>query len=194
MQNRLIFVIAGLTACGPAADQESRESAFEGYLDAVNRNAVSEALAFHTPDAEFVIPGQNPIRGIHAMRSLLQWDSVLASRIRFAPLEWRGDTLVVGRGAERNAWFTGIGLDSIQYASGSRFVFEQDLIRGIYPSSLQPESSAEFEAKFRAFWIWAETSAPEAAQLAPEGLFQYNAAAADRWLGILARYQEERGR
>ena len=187
----LAVTIIASAACGPTSERGSRESAVGAYIDAVNRNAVSEALAFHTPDAEFVIPGQNAIQGIDAMRSLLQWDSVLGSHIGFTALEWRGDTLVMGPGFERNAWFQGIGLDSILYSAGTRFVFEGERIRGVYPSSVRPESMANLQAKFEAFWHWAETDAPHAAELAPRGLFKYNAAAAEDWLGILARYQEE---
>ena len=193
MKSWLFIVIAALASCDPPPDPGLREAALRGYIEAVNRNAVSEALAFHTPDAEFQIPGQGTIQGLEAMRSLLQWDSVLGSRIRFEPLNWRGDTLVVSAGAERNAWFAGIGVDSIQYTAGTRFVFEGDRIRGVYPASLEPESLVELEARFGAFWRWAETNAPEAARLAPEGLFQYNAEAAQEWLDIFARYQDEGG-
>jgi hypothetical protein len=46
-------------------------SVFRGYLAAVNRHAVAEALAFHTSKAEFILPGQAPIRGSADLRSLL---------------------------------------------------------------------------------------------------------------------------
>ena len=167
-----------------------RESVFLDYFDAVNRNAVSEALAFHTPDAEFVIPGQPPIRGTEALRSLLQWDSVLNSSVRFGPVEQQlGDTLFAGPGSERNAWFQGIGLDSIVYASGSRFVFEGALIKGIYPSSLTPKSTAEFEARVEAFMGWAAAYSPDdMASLLPNGVFRYDREAAEAWLDLLAVY------
>jgi hypothetical protein len=191
MRQILFVLLSAIAACGPKADYEVREAVLEDYIDAVNRNDVIEALAVHTPDAEFLIPGQNLIRGTEAMRSLLQWDSVLGSHIRFAPLEWHGDTLVVGAGAERNAWFSGIGIDSIQYEAGTRFVFDGNRIRGVYPSRLQPESLAEFVAKFSEFSVWADATAPEVARLAPDGLFRYDAAAAESWLAVLERYRTE---
>ena len=191
MRQILLALLLAIAACGPKADHEVREAVLEDYIDAVNRNDVGDALALHTPDAEFLIPGQNLIRGTEAMRSLLQWDSVLGSHIRIAPLEWRGDTLVVGAGAERNAWLSGIGIDSIQYASGTRFVFDGNRIRGVYASTLQPQSLAEFVAKFSEFSAWADTMAPEVARLAPDGLFRYDAAAAESWLAVLKRYRTE---
>jgi hypothetical protein len=181
------FVLAPLAlSCTTSVD---RESVMRGYVDSVNRNDVSAALAFHTPDAEFIIPGQPPIRGIEAMRSLLQYDSVLQSTLSFGPGIQRGDTLFAGQGSERNGWFRGIGLDSIAYASGTRFVFEGALIKGIYPESLVAETASEFEVRVEAFMSWAAENAPdELSALMPDGLFRYDRESAEAWLILLARY------
>jgi len=144
---------------------------------------------FYTANAEFIIPGQPPISGTDALRSLLQWDSVLHSSLNFGPVELLGDTLFAGPGSERNAWFQGIGLDSIVYASGSRFVFEGSLIKGVYPSSLTPQSTEDFEARVREFMGWAAEYAPDdMARLLPNGVFRYDREAAEAWLDLLAVY------
>lgn len=187
----MAFALA-LCACSGPPSEASREAALESLVRAVNRNDVEAALAHYTPDAEFLIPGQHPIRGTEAMRDLLQWDSVLDSRIRFRTDRWRGDTLVAGVGVERNAWFAGVGLDSIVYAAGTRFVFDGEKISGIYPSTLSAKSMSEFEPKYRAFFEWGEANAPEVARLAPGGQFVYTGAAAEEWREVLARYAEAR--
>jgi len=172
------------------SDEERREEVLRQYIEAVNANDVSAALSLHTPYAEFLIPGQLPIVGTEAMRALLEWDSVLGSRLRFdVGGQWSGDTLTVGAGVERNEWFRGIGLDSIPYGPGTRFVFEGDRIRGVYPSSLGARSAEEFEAKFGAFMVWAQTNAPEVVELAPGGQFKYDGQSAQRWLDVLERYR-----
>jgi len=170
------------------------EEVFREYLDAVNQNDVSRALAVQTRDAEFVIPGQTPVRGIDGIRSLLQWDSVLQSQVRFGVVERIGDTLIAGPGSERSLWFEGIGLDSLAYEEGTRVVFEGRLIKGIYPAALIPESAAAFELRFGEFMAWATQNAPdELDQLMPGGFFEYSSAAAEGWLTLLRRYEAARG-
>jgi hypothetical protein len=181
-----------LLACTGESPEARREAVLQQYIRAVNANDVELALTLHTPDAEFLIPGQRPIRGTEPMRALLQWDSILGSEIRFEAALWLGDTLVAGPGRERNAWFQGVGLDSIQYAPGTRFVFEGDRISGVYPSALEDESARDFNLEMGAFMGWARTNAPEVLELAPEGQFTYDAESARRWLEILARYGRER--
>lgn len=119
MKSLIGVALISVTACVGPPSREGREAVVADYIDAVNRNAVEEALAHHTADAEFLIPGQEPIVGTTAMRALLQWDSVLGSRIAFEPGHWAGDTLVAREGSESSAWFRGIGLDSILYAGGT---------------------------------------------------------------------------
>jgi hypothetical protein len=185
---RSMMVALLLLGCSGESDEARREEVFVQYIRAVNANDVSAALSYHTPNPEFLIPGRRPIVGTEAMRALLQWDSVLGSQLRFDAGQWSGDTLTVGAGAERNAWFGGIGLDSIHYAPGTRFVFERDRIRGVYPSSITAKSAEEFEAKVGAFMVWAEANAPEVTELAPGGQFRYDGESARRWLDVLERY------
>jgi SnoaL-like domain len=184
----MAVVSVGVVACAGSQSQERRQAVLADYVEAVNQNDVERALSHHTADAEFLIPGQGPIIGIAAMRGLLQWDSVLESRLRFEPGRWSGDTLFAGEGVESNAWFRGVGLDSILYGEGTRFVFEGDRISGIYPSMLRPGSMGEAEDRFRAFFEWAGVNAPEVSELAPGGRFLYSGEAAERWLDVLARY------
>ena len=184
------LIPAALAILANCTDRVDREAIFHAYVDAVNRNAVEDALSFHTENAEFIIPGQQPIRGKEAMRALLQWDSVLQSSLVFGAAEEEGDTLTVSSGSERISWFSGIGLDSIAYGPGLRIIFDGPLIRGVYPSALVPSSAAEFEARVGLFMGWAAQEAQEdLGQLMPNGLFRYDAESATAWLDVLARYQ-----
>jgi hypothetical protein len=185
----LLGVLA-FAACRGESERQHREALFREYVAAVNAHDVSKALGYYAPDVEFVIPGQDPIRGTDANRSLLEWDSVMNSRIRMVPSGWAGDTLTMAAGSERNAWFRGIGLDSIRYAAGTRVVYRGDRIKGIYPANLEPGSAAAFQARAQAFFAWAQANAPEVAQLAPGGLFKYDGASAEAWLEVLRRYEE----
>jgi len=142
MTRACLSVLLLLLACVGEPESARRESVFRRYIDAVNANDVTLALSLQAPDPEFRIPGQPLAKGSESVRALLQWDSVLGSQIRFEPERWSGDTLVMGAGIERSAWFAGVGIDSLRYSPGTRFVFEGDLIRGIYPSSLEAESMA----------------------------------------------------
>ena len=165
---------------------------FNTYVDAVNQNDVSGALATHTQDAEFIIPGQEAIKGREELRSLLQWDSVLQSRIMFTDLRVHGDTLITGAGSERNFWFEGIGLNSIAYGPGTRVVFQGKLIKGIYPATLHSESRLEFELRFQEFLIWAMQNVPEdLAQLMPDGFLTYNSESASDWIKLLEYYNSQ---
>lgn len=185
---RTIIVALLIAGCTSESEEARRAEVFRGYIEAVNANDVGATLSYHTPDAEFLIPGQSPIVGTEAMRALLQWDSVMGSQLRFDVGQWLGDTLVAGPGSERSAWFRGIGLDSLQYAPGTRFVFDGDRIRGVYPSSLSAESTEEFEVAMGAFFTWAQAHAPEVEELAPGGQFTYDRRNAERWLEVLERY------
>ncbi|MEJ2216179.1 MAG: nuclear transport factor 2 family protein [Gemmatimonadota bacterium] len=194
MSRATLLSLALFAACAGETQTARREAVFRGYVAAVNSHDVSKALAFHTSDPEFVILGQPPIRGRDAMRSLLQWDSVLNSHIRMEPSRWLGDTLILKAGSERNAWFEGIGLDSIRYSAGTRIVYQGDRIKEVHPSDLVPQSAAEFQAKAEAFFRWAQTNAPEVAQLAPGGSFKYDRGSAAVWLQVLQRYGERDAR
>ena len=180
-----VFLVA---ACAEPVD---RDAVFRAYVDAVNRSDVSGALRLHTPDAVFLIPGQDTIRGLGQMRGLLQWDSVLQSSIAFGPSELRGDTLVLDQGSERSLWFSGIGMDSLHYAPGLRVVFDNGLIDGIFPSALTPASATEFETKVGRFLAWGTQNATrELATLMTDGRFRYDADAARQWLVILDTYAD----
>lgn len=184
----LIAVTITIVGC---PGNPNRVAIFERHVDAVNRNAIEEALSLYTADAEFMIPGQRPIRGTDAMRSLLEWDAVLGTRLEFSGFEERGETLFVASGTERNAWFSGVGLESIEYGAGLRVVFEGDLIAGIYPSGLTPKSASELETRVGAFMTWAGTHAPdELERLLPEGYFQYDSQSARAWIRLLDRYKD----
>ncbi len=184
----LVAIVTVITGC---TENPNRIAIFQQYVDAVNSGAIDEALILCTAEAEFMIPGQLPIRGTNAIRSLLEWDAVLKTQLEFGSIEEHGDTLTVASGFERNEWFSGIGLESIEYGAGLRIIFEGDLIAGIYPSGLTPESALELNSRVGAFMAWAGKHAPdELEQLLPGGYFQYDSQSALAWMRLLDRYND----
>ncbi len=194
MRHRIATIVFACALGACAGPPPNHMATFHEYVDAVNSKAIDDALALHTDDAEFILPGQKPIRGLDEMRSLLEWDAAMNARIRFRGIEERGDTLVIASGSERNAWFQGVGLDSIEYGPGLRVVFEGALIRGVYPSALTPESAAAFQTRVGEFFGWAAVEAPEdLRKVMPEGVFRYDAPSARAWIALLDRYQKKPG-
>jgi hypothetical protein len=94
---RMILVGTALTllvvSCDPS---QSRIEVVEEYLTRLNGHNPSAVLDLHTAQPEFAIPGQDVIRGREALRTLLQWDSVLGTRLDMSGFTERGDTGGIG--------------------------------------------------------------------------------------------------
>ena len=146
-------------------------------------------LALHTKDAEFIIPGQNPIRGRKALRDLLEWDRVLQSELDMDSIRMNGDTIVIDVVTETSKWFRAIGVSKARYGPGTRFVLRHGRIVGIYPASFDDETRDRVIRQFGRLAEWLTRNRPEVLdQLLPEGKFQYNAASARLWLTVLEEW------
>jgi hypothetical protein len=67
---RSILVALLMAGCNGESEEARREEVFRQYIEAVNASDVSAAVFYHTPNPEFLIPGQRPIIGTEAMRAL----------------------------------------------------------------------------------------------------------------------------
>lgn len=167
----------------------SRIDVVEEYLDRVNAHDPTAALALHASNPEFAIPDQDVIRGRDATFALLQWDSVLGTRLDMSGFTELGDTVFVERGSEQNRFFRGLGLERVEYQAGIKFVFAGDRIAGIYPTGFTEPTMENFMPRMQAFMAWAsEYRKNDLEQLLADGRFVYTPEAALRWLDLLAAW------
>ena len=176
-------------SCTPS---QSRIEVVQEYFTRVNTHAPSAVLELHTSDPEFAIPGQDVIRGREEMYALLQWDSVLGTRLDMSGFTERGDTVFIQEGSEQNRWFAGLGLERVEYQPGTMFVFDGDRIAGVYPIGFTERTMQEFMPRMQAFMAWAsEHRGDELGQVLPNGRFVYTPEAALQWLDLLASWSAE---
>lgn len=151
---------------------------------------VEGLLAIHTPDTEFLMPGQEPIRGRDALRDLLEWDAVLESQLEMQGIRLEGNTLWVERVVERNRFFQALGLDQVRYGPGTRFVLREGLIAGLYPAQQSEEDLARGRAAYQRLMDWLAADRPDALQrLLPGGKMRYDAESARLWLDVLREWK-----
>ncbi len=191
---RMILIGTALTllvvSCGPS---QSRIEVVEEYLTRLNGHNPSAVLDLHTAQPEFAIPGQDVFRGREAMRALLQWDSVLGTRLDMSGFTERGDTVFIKEGSEQNRWFAGLGLARVEYRPGTMFVFDGHRIAGVYPTGFTERTTEEFMPLMQAFMAWAsEHRSDDIEQVLPDGRFVYTPVAAHQWLDLLAAWASER--
>ncbi len=182
----ILMILVALVYTGCASQQDPAR--FVGhYVELLRSRDVEGLLALHTADAEFLIPGQEPIRGTSALRDLYEWDAVLRSELLMAGIRAERDTIVIDVLVERNRWFTALGLDEVRYKSGTRFVLDEGRIDGIYPAAFADETQQRLMERFQPLMDWlGEHRQDVLPQLLPGGRFRYDASTAKLWLEVLA--------
>lgn len=161
----------------------------EHYMELHRSGDVDGLLALHTADAEFLIVGQNPMRGTAALRDLFEFDAVLGSELVMDAISVDGDTIVVDSIIERNKLFEAIGVSESRYRPGTRIVFRGGRISGTYPATFDDETQKRVAEGFRSPVRWLASNRPSALeQLLPGGKFRYDAASARLWLEVLAEW------
>lgn len=184
----VLTLLAVLTWTGCASTQDSA-ALVERYLELHRSGDVDGLLALHTAESEFVIPGQEPIRGTAAVRNLCEWDAVLGSELVMTGIRSDGDTILIDSVVERNKWFQGLGLFEVRYEPGTRIVLQNGRISGTYPAALEAETQQRLMERFQTLLQWMGKHRPDAlAELLPGGKFRYDAAAARLWLEVLAEW------
>jgi len=173
------------------ASRQAPASFVKHYVELHRSRDIDGLLALHANDAEFMIPGQETIRGMEALRDLLEWDAVLETELTMAGISADGDTIFIDSLVERNKWFQAIGLPEVRYRSGTRIVLRGGRIVGTYPAPFDDDTQQRLRDRFEALVQWLREYRRDALeQLLPGGKFRYNAASARRWLEVLAEWNK----
>jgi SnoaL-like protein len=185
------FVVLALGSCARGLDPGAL---VEHYVELHRSGDIDELLALHSDDAEFLIPGQEPIRRIAALRNLFEWDAVLKSELFMDSISAEGDTIVVDSVIERNKWFQAIGLSEARFQPGTRMVLKDGRIVGTYPAAFDAETQKRVAAGFERIVRWLRQYRPEALErLLPGGKFKYDAASAKLWLEVFEEWKSSDG-
>ncbi|RMG68240.1 MAG: nuclear transport factor 2 family protein [Calditrichaeota bacterium] len=164
------------------------------YLALHRTHQIEALLDLHTADTRFFLPGQTPIVGREALRALLEWDRELDSRLWMGGIHQKGDTIVVDAIVEKNAFFQALGVDSVRYRPGTRFVLRGGKIALTAVAPLDEASRNAGLPAFLVFKSWLAQHFPDTLQhLLPGGRFRYNAQSARLWLKMLKRWRKETG-
>lgn len=183
---------AALSALGCSRDPNP--VAFVRRYTALHRSGQVERLvALHTVDTEFVIPGQDAIRGTAALRDLFAWDAILGSDLVMDAISAEGDTIRVDLVIERNRWFQALGIAEVRHKPGTRLVLRDGLIRGTYPAAFEDATQRRVADRFGQLVEWLSANRPDVLErLLPGGKFRYDAASAKLWLEVLQGWQNAR--
>lgn len=185
----LLILFAFLTA--NCERRMEAHSLMDTYARLHSAGDIVELLSMHTLDAEFLIPGQTPIRGVAALNELFAWDSVLESSLNFEGIREIGDTIFIERVVEKNLFFSNLGIPAIHYLPGTRFVRNQNRISGVYPAPFDTASEARVVEVFGRILPWLSANRPDDfRRLLPDGKFQYDAGRAERWLEIIREWKD----
>lgn len=183
------LTICATVWCAGCTSRPDPAAFIERYVALHRTRNVDGLLGLHTAEAEFLIPGQPPIRGTIALRNLFEWDAVLESELVMSAINSNGDTIFVDSVTERNKWFQAMGLAEVRYQPGTKIVLRDGQIIGTYPATFDEATLRQFTRVFERLMQWLATQRPEAlAQLLPEGRFKYDAASARLWLEVLAEW------
>jgi ketosteroid isomerase-like protein len=191
------LLIAGVTAptlmaAGSTAAVDP--SAFVArYVELHAKGDIEGLLALHTPDSEFDLHGQEPIRGTEQLRKLLEWDAALGSRLEIDGATRDGDDLVLGAIVERNAFFAAVGVPEVRYLPGTRMTLRDGLVARTVPAALEPESQERLRRAVSEAVAWLRAHRPAELEIwMPGGHFRHGADSARWWLGVLDDWRAAR--
>lgn len=170
-------------------DDRIAEALIEQYVMIHGEGDVDALLALHTEDAEFVIPGELPVRGAAALRDLFCWDEVLESKLTMEGIRVEGEAVIIEKVVERNKWFEGLGLAEVRFRPGTRLMVRDGLISGTYVTGFEEVSHSQFVDGFGRLVGWLSKQRPEMMdRLLPDGRFRYDEARARLWLQVMAAW------
>lgn len=184
-------MVLSLAACEEAFDPDAF---VQHYVELHRARDIDGLLALHTDDAEFVIPGQNAVRGRKALRDLFEWDAVLDARLEMRDIHMEGDTIRVDTIIESNRFFEALGLPEVRYQPGTRFVLRDGLIAAVHAADLDEETLRRGLPAYQRLMAWLAANRPDdLARLMPDGKFRYDAESARRWLEVLEEWKRSAG-
>ena len=184
-----ILTSCSVLACAGCSTRLDPTALVQRYAELHGSGDVDQLLALHAADAEFVIPGQEAVRGSAALRDLFEWDAVLGSRLVMDGITAHGDTVMIGSVVERNRWFQAIGIAEARFKPGTRLVLRNGRIVGTYPAAFDDQTQVRLTEQFQRVVAWLSAERPGALEeLLPGGKFRYAAESARLWLEILEEW------
>jgi SnoaL-like domain len=188
-QRRSVLIVLAVMTFAGCASRPDPAALVKRYIELHRSGDIEGLLSLHTADSEFLIPGQDPIRGTEALRDLFQWDHVLESELVMTGIRSVGDTIIIDSTIERNQWFRGLGLVEVHYGPGTRIVLKDGRIAGTYPAGFDDQTQQHLMERFQMLVQWiSEHRADALDQLLPGQKFRYDAETAEHWLEILAEW------
>jgi len=191
---RLLAVLVVSSAVIVSVGSENRpdpSGLLERYVELHHLGDVNGLIALHTEDAEFLIPGQVPIRGTSDLRNLMEWDAVLESELMMEGVTVDGDTISIEHVIERNRLFKALGVSEVRYQPGTRFVLRDRRVSGVYPSRFTPEIEVRVGKEFGELIEWMSKNRPQDYErLLPKGKFRYDGASARLWLQVVGDWNK----
>lgn len=190
----LLLIVLGAWVPAGQAPSIAAAAFVDRYVALHAAGDVDGLLALHHEDAEFVIPGQDPVRGTAALRDLMEWDVALGSVVEMADVRLDGDAVVVDTIVERNRWFELLGVPEVRYRPGTRIVLRDRRIAGVHVSGFDADTQARVMDGFARMHAWLSEHRPaDRDRLLPGGRFRYDAASARLWLEVLAAWRRASG-
>jgi hypothetical protein len=184
-----IFCVALVClSCSGPSDPKAKTAAM---FDAINRHDVSGALAYFTDDVRYVMDDGSSISGKKALRKLFQFDSTMATTAQIGGLWVAGDTVFVDTMVESSDWGRLMKMPGMRSYPGSKFVFENGLIKRVEFSASLPEDENVFRNRMTAFMKWFVYVHPERIEdVKNRTFFQFNAECASDLMKYAEEWQE----
>jgi len=182
----LILAALALISCEPTLERRVFE-----YERQVNAGNVGRVLALFADDATLQVQGMVSLTGKEALRGMVEWDSVLHTRLTFYDMATEGDT-VLANVVESNYWLAALGIEEILHPT-TLVVFRNGLISRMESDTDSSDSHA-IRHSLDAVLEWALLERPHVARsLVSDAGFRYNAESAGRWLHLLREWRDAVG-
>jgi hypothetical protein len=182
-----------LLICGSCSHSTDYGSRMTSLFDALNRHDVSTAIAYFAEDVQYIMDDGTTISGKPALRKLIQWDSTLATTLEVGGISTIGDTVIVDTLVESSEWGRLMGIPGMHSAPGSKFVFENGLIKRVEYSASLPEDGWKFRNRMTAFLNWlAIVHRERMNEVKNRTFFQFNAERASDLMALAEEWREWR--
>jgi hypothetical protein len=188
----LALITVGVLLVGCAQTGGLQDKIVSLY-DAVNRHDVSGELAFFATDVTFQLYGDPPIVGRTGLRQLFEWDSTLSCSTEIGDLVVSGDTVTVNRMVEYNDWMRLAGAQPVSSLPGSRFIFQNGLIKHVEMTGPVAADVQAFLKRRTLFLNWLAYAHPETIRELQDGCWSgFNRTNAAHWVALLSEWKEYR--